>query len=134
MKDFEPIPKRFMVWDKEAHDFVKGVNGHILNWREIANLVEPTVWDCTTELDEVVERFTVIQSVNLFDKDRKEIFEGGIVKNDKGWVGVIKLYKGQWIVNYKKPMPEVWHLLYDIKNDIKLIGHILSNLELLEEK
>lgn len=82
MIDFQPMPKRFMVWDKEAHDFVKGVNGFILTWREIANLVEPTVWDCATELDEIAERFTVIQSANLY-AGNNEVFEGSLLQTDK---------------------------------------------------
>lgn len=67
--NFQPMQKRFMVWDEKGRKFVRGINGHILNWREIANLVEPSIWDCAVELDEVVERFTIVQSTNLFDTD-----------------------------------------------------------------
>lgn len=132
MIDFQPMPKRFMVWDKEAHDFVKGVNGFILTWREIANLVEPTVWDCATELDEIAERFTVIQSANLY-AGNNEVFEGSLLQTDKEGVGYVYMEdNGKWMVLFKNEVHSLSDLLY--APSCKLVGHILSSPELLEEK
>lgn len=153
--DFQPMQKRFMVWDKETHSFFKGANGYILNYREIADLVEPIVWDCAAELDEVVERFAIVQSTNLFDKDGKEIFEGSIVdftywqmaftpdqerkRTIRGIIGCdslghyiqriggsVKLY----LSNYAKGCENK----AEFYKEFAIVGHVLSNPELLEEK
>lgn len=129
--NFQPMPKRFMVWDEKGRKFVRGINGHFLNWREIANLVEPSIWDCAVELDEVVERFTIVQSTNLFDKDDKEIFEGSIIDydGDGAVLGVVVSIDGQWQLKDK------YGNLMFLKGapHQMLVGHILSNPELLQE-
>ncbi len=133
--NFQPMQKRFMVWDEKGRKFVRGINGHILNWREIANLVEPSIWDCAVELDEVVERFTIVQSTNLFDKDGEEIFEGSIVMYNHNTYFVRQdRYNGMWLLKNVKTGDcsesiNGWENGKDER--LKLLGHILSSPERL---
>jgi len=129
--NFQPMPKRFMVWDEKGCKFVRGINGHILNWREIANLVEPTIWDCAVELDEVAERFTIVQSTNLFDKNGKEIFEGSILREPDDSISVVQ-YDGDEGM-YRTKCENVLDDMVCGGEYFEVIGHILSNPELVEE-
>lgn len=128
--NFQPIPKRFMVWDKCEQRFHR-LRSEEGSWKYVLD-----IWEVQCLLERLDQTEVIIcQSTNLFDKDGKEIFEGSIVENDKGWKGVVTQYKGQWAVNYIDVTPVgAWQLLYDIKNNVKLVGHILSNPGLMEEK
>lgn len=126
--NLQPIPKRFMVWDTVDKEFF------IIN----SKFKVATLEDLVNEFKynpKSLSQCIIIQSTNLFDKDGKEIFEGSIIENDQGWKGIVLQYKGQLVVNYDKLTPVgVWQLLYDIRSNIKVIGHVLSNPELLEER
>lgn len=76
--DFQPVPKRFMVWDKETKAFWYDFGGQNLIFESEIRL---GLWLANRKevhgLD--LNRFIIIQSTNLFDKDGNEIFEGSIV-------------------------------------------------------
>ncbi len=78
--DFQPMPKRFMVWDK-VHNIMSSPV-------ELAGLpsLRPDLFDNTSQAK---DNIIVVQSTNLFDKDGKEIFEGSIVEKS--------LYLQVWI-------------------------------------
>lgn len=78
------------------------------------------------------DQLIVCQSTNLFDKNGEEIWEGSIVDyNDDGEaLGIVVGVDGQWQLKDKNG-----NLMF-LKGapHQKLIGHILSNPELVEEK
>lgn len=117
--DFQPMPKRFMVWDKVDKNFVDN----------------PSKACAITPFGALISQSDMIvcQSTNLFDKDGQEIFEGSIM----AWgsdTGVVELYKGKWTFHVVSGHFDVYHELYPNADMVKAIGHILSNPELLEEK
>ncbi len=130
LANFQPMPKRFMVRDK--------LGGRWLYSFDDDDAHEYTIFDIT-ELDEILDEngcswdeVIIVQSTNLFDKDGKEIFEGSIVDyNDNGdMLGFVRQHEGQWYLENK-----YGNLLF-LKGvpHQKMIGHILSNPELMEEK
>lgn len=127
--EFEPMPKRFLVWDKGLKKFYEDSNG-IVSSGGVGWLAE-----FLNNCGRPQELLEVVQFTNHFDKDGGEIFEGSIVENCQGWKGVVRQYKGQWAVDYVKVAPVgAWQLLYDITNHIVVVGHVFSNPELLEEE
>ena len=138
--NFQPMSKRFMVWDDEATDWIC-VPG-----------TERDVWDL---LDLLVHKsglmkrkfhIKIVQSTNLFDKDGKEIFEGSIVRGHWDYhngigeleydiMGVVKNVLGCWCIVDKDMDESKSKMICGIGQDeLEIIGHILSNPELLEEK
>lgn len=126
LTNFHPMSKRFMVWDKGLNKFYEDSNG-IVSGGGIGWLTE-----FLNNCGRPAELLEVVQSTNLFDKDGKEIFEGGIIDydGDGAALGVVVFIDGQWQLKDK------YGNLMFLKGapHQKLIGHILSNLELLEEK
>lgn len=131
--DFQPISKRFMVWDKENKTFLT----HPMEvWQIVVHFRNRfhQLYD-----DNGSSRYVFCQSTNLFDKDGKEIFEGSIVRaqvfdDSKTRIVGVVVYRQQafWIVNAKETHSEP--LLKFYEKEVKVIGHILSNPELVEEK
>ncbi len=125
---FQPMPKRFMVWDKKERYFCYNHDGsHIFNMRDLA------VFFVNKAIDGVpYGQFELVQSTNLFDKEGKEIFEGGIIdyNGDGSALGVVVGEDGEWHLKDKNG-----NLMF-LKGapHQKLVGHILSNPELLEEQ
>lgn len=125
--NFQPMPKRFMVWDKFEHRFheiysEKGGRQRIFD-----------IWD----LEWLLGKFdsadsVIIQSTNIFDKDGKEIFEGSIVdyNDDSKAVGFVTQHDSQWCLEDKNGN----QMFLKGAPHQKLIGHILSNPELMEMK
>lgn len=123
--NFQPMPKRFMVWDTVDKEFI------IINHKGKVGTIEDIVREFQYN-PYLISQCSIIQSTNLLDKDSKEIFEGGIVdyNGDGELLGIVVFIDGQWQLKDKngnlmflKGMPHQ-----------KLVGHILSNPELLEEK
>lgn len=122
---FQPMLKRFMVWDKISKQF-RG-DGKIFSWQEIACMLCPSPLDSEEEVQEREQRCELVQSTNLFAKDGKEIFEGHIVRVG-GETGVVQMVRGEWHAVGDDDMPLlVWKPI-----GIEIIGHILSNPELVE--
>lgn len=136
--NFHPMPKRFMVWDNVHKDWLIPYNNE-------KDDTEPYVFDvyellCRLDLVKLSvkgELFTIIQSTNLFDKDGKEIFEGSIVMYNHNTYFVRQdRYNGMWLLKNIKTGDcsesiNGWENGKDER--LKLLGHILSNPELLQE-
>lgn len=124
---FQPMPKRFMVWDRQNKVFLT----QPMEIWQIVNHFQGRVGDLVND-DLSDRRYVFYQSTNLFDKDGKEIFEGGIIDyNDDGSaLGVVVGGDGEWRLKDRNG-----NLLF-LKGapHQKLVGHILSNPELLEEQ
>ncbi len=123
--NFQPMLKRFMVWDKKNKTF----------------LTTPMeMWQITLHFrdryhqlydDNGNSRYTFCQSTNLFDEDGEEIFEGSIVRDFDESVGVVyyDLEDGEY--RAKSADGDSFELA-ESSRDLKVLGHILSNPELLE--
>lgn len=129
IKDFQPMPKRFMLWDKEDGGWI--FDGKIF-----------TLGDLISEFGRVpriTDDSIVFQSTNLFDKNGEEIFEGSIVESSEGAIFMVRQdrYCGMWLLKNvitgdSSNSIDGWN---DRKDDgLTIIGHILSNPELLEDK
>lgn len=123
--NFQPMPKRFMVWDKKYEKFLT---------------VPMEIWQIVMHFrnryfqlydDNGNSRYIFCQSTNLFDKDDKEIFEGGVIDydGDGAALGLVVSIDAQWQLKDK------YGNLMFLKGapHQKLVGHILSNPELLKE-
>lgn len=123
--DFQPMPKRFMVWVKSLNRFIH-------------NGIAPCVFENIYELIDFINNYQrsyedllIVQSTNLFDEDDKEIFEGSIVPWNED-MGVVKHRNGKWVVHITTAAFSVYHEVAPNADMVKVIGHILSNPELLE--
>lgn len=142
--EFQPMPKRFMVWSTE---FQKFITYQDLVGSQCQNLLEEIM--SVETLRDVFEQFNseyliICQSTNLFDKDGKEIFEGSIVEANWGFntgstyldcntVGIVKNLNGVWCITEDNSDTDGKMLCELEPDDLNLLGHTLSNPELLEE-
>lgn len=134
---FQPMLKRFMVWDKISKQF-RG-DGKIFSWQEIACMLCPSPLDSEEEVQEREQRCELVQSTNLFAKDGKEIFEGSIVKILKGSdatsyvfhegdMSMVRCYED--VACFGIQLGEKRCAV--LGEYLKVVGHILSNPELVE--
>lgn len=138
MLNFQPMPKRFMVWDKGLNKFYSGSEGKPYIF-DIWSLIE-----FLNNSQRYPEQLEIVQSTNLFDKDGKEIFEGSVLEIPDDYEEYGMAAGQKYLVYFNaggfrlRPNDE-----YNIKrgsrgywledtSDLKLLGHILSNLELME--
>lgn len=132
---FTPMPKRFMAWDKHQKDWVTKFLMPSTSDENSDDYTCPLTLGTNSKGEKDWlnnDQLIICQSTNLFDKDGEEIFEGTLVKNELGWKGIVKTFKGQWIVSYESGPRRCFHLLCDICKQLKVIGHILSTPELLK--
>lgn len=142
---FQPMPKRFKVWDTKENKFLDKQNWAILSTQPDCGVTLPYEnthnpenidEDCIdwADADLLTGRYLICQSANLFDKDGKEIFEGSIIE-----VNGVK-----FIVVHNKRCWEAKSITCSISfgldeveraynGAIKVIDHILSSPELVEE-
>lgn len=141
MINFQSMTKRFMVWDKEERQFLTYLSSKSVDFEYLLMLIDHH----HITLSELGSRYILIQSTNLFDKDGKEIFEGSILQgqipelfNEEGRdkIGVVTYstecgnYKVDFITQQKHEISSVGFCSF---SDIIIMGHILSNKELLKD-
>lgn len=126
---FEPMPKRFFVWDKNNQEFIKSIG--IFNLYIGACLR----YDTTGQMYFANNSdFIVVQSTNLFGKDNKEIFEGSIIEDEDGDRGLVVYCRGALMVRWVNPTYCSYALSEVVATGYKVIGHIFLDPELLEEE
>lgn len=135
----QPMPKRFMVWGTKHKKF----------------LTAPMeIWQITLHFrdryhqlydDNGNSRYIFCQSTNLFDKNGKEIFEGSIVR--RAWEIAGDDENAPLFLVVWSPARAEFAFKYGIfhngaeqvidkkaSKDVEVIGHILSDPELMETK
>lgn len=123
--DFQPMPKRFMVWDKIDREFI------IINSRSKVGTLEGVVREFQYN-PYVLSQCVVVQSTNLFDEDGEEIFEGSVVRDFDDVIGVVYYDMEDGGYRAKSSNGDSFELVGS-SCDMKVLGHIFSNPELLEE-
>lgn len=75
---------------------------------------------------------SVGQYTGLKDKKEDEIYEWDIVSNNWGGIGVIVLCNGCWSIKWDEE--EFDFLFAELEDHIEVIGNVIDNKELLNEK
>lgn len=134
IKNFQPMPKRFMVWDTLHEDWREWKTAGDEKWNNIFELHQLSIFLVNASNNGLPHtRFKICQSTNFYAKSRQEVFEGSILHTDKEGNGYVYMEdNGKWRVLFRNET----HLLFDIlyAPSCELVGHILSNPELLKEK
>lgn len=124
------MTRKFRAWD--------GVNGWMMpdfdNWIDFdGNFWEPPAEKFDTPHQEIEKRddVVVMQSTELLDKNGKEIFEGDIIRTERGDWGVI-VWKAPF---FEVTVSETQSSLYSREwfKKCEVIGNIHQNPELLNE-
>lgn len=128
-------PIKFRAWDKsrnmmtypfELRDIEKGNIGNQFLDGRYHNL----------------DSCLVMQFTGLHDKNKKDIYEGDIVRVDTTdlqskrlhfqFVATVEYKYGMFCISERMDTPV--YNIYDIKNHIEVIGNVFENPELLKEK
>ncbi|WP_449454426.1 YopX family protein [Streptococcus suis] len=116
------IPK-FRVWDTFEEDMVNDI---FFSWQDCGY---ESLNECLSD-----ERWKLMQSTGLFDKNGKEIFEDDVVKlkytvlSDYEFFKVTRFRGGSWRIDNRQRGSELW-----LRNeDCEIIGNIHQNPELVE--
>lgn len=145
IKNFKPMPKRFMVWSVKLGKFLTAREAHEFLFYKFVKTEPSGVCELKS-----TDRHIIVQSTNLFDKDGNEIFEGSIISLEGyeedgmtlrsnytiyGYVYnkdgryYLKVYEDGRLINDEYEISEA------LEDDSSMVvGHILSNPELVEEK
>lgn len=83
-----------------------------------------------SECSEVIPE-TVGQYTGLTDKNGKKIFEGDIVKNEYGYIGLIVMKTCRYYIEWQSG--NFSNDLYVFADSLEVIGNIHDNPELLKE-
>jgi len=124
--DFQPMPKRFMVWDRHNKSF-RINNDNDTQVFDMATLISFYMYEAECGIP--YTDFDLVQSTNLFDEDGEEIFEGSIVPWNED-TGVVEWRNGKWVLPVTTSAFSVYHELGPNADMVKVIGHILSNPEM----
>jgi len=82
-----------------------------------------------------IEHYKIMQWTGIIDIDGNEIYEGDIVKNEYGEMGIIIFQNGAFVSEYIEPYNWDKMQVYDgILNNQLIIGNIYENPELLKRR
>jgi len=128
---------KFRAWDKDLNKMCKVNQIDFLHYAIHIEFV-PDKDDEDQEGNMAVTRYEnveLMQFTGLKDKNKKEIYEGDIVKDEKGNIMICKFIQGsfglsQYESRFFQALSDAW-----IENSkLEVIGNIYENPELLKKK
>lgn len=130
------IPK-FRAYSTEENEMYYPHNDENVDWTidDETGFIAPLVHlgSCMWGM---IDKYVLMQSTGLKDKNGVEIFEGDIVKTIEVDSGVtfstIKFEEGAFCIDYKNLGTE-FEFLYFADSHLEVVGNIWENSELLEE-
>ncbi|ENZ9221327.1 YopX family protein [Enterococcus hirae] len=131
------IPK-FRAYSTEENEMYYPHNDENVDWiiDDETGFIAPLV-NLGSGMWGMIDKYVLMQSTGLKDKNGVEIFEGDIVKTLGADLEVtfstIKFEEGAFCVDYKDLGTE-FVFLYFVDSPLEVIGNIYENSELLEEQ
>ena len=131
------IPK-FRAYSTEENEMYYPHNDENVDWTidDETGFIAPLV-NLGSGMWGMIDKYVLMQSTGLKDKNGVEIFEGDIVKTLDADLEVtfstIKFEEGAFCVDYKDLGTE-FEFLYFVDSPLEVIGNIYENSELLEEQ
>ena len=131
------IPK-FRAYSTEENEMYYPHNDENVDWTidDETGFIAPLV-HLGSGMWGMIDKYVLMQSTGMKDKNGVEIFEGDIVKTLDADLEVtfstIKFEEGAFCVDYKDLGTE-FSFLYFVDSPLEVIGNIYENSELLEEQ
>ena len=125
---------KFRAWDKKKKEMHDLITWHHPNYLD---LVCYATGQSSGDVHELRQdnNCIIMQFTGLFDKQRKEIYEGDIFDSPSKNKFYVKWWKDGWYYNNVKDEEEhVSGRLLEIAEDWEVIGNIYENLELLKKR
>lgn len=114
---------KFRIWDKVNKAMVKVVEMDF--FRRRMYFTADNKYYSERSLDDVI----LMQYTGLKDKNREEVYEGDIVKNDYRGIGTVSICETDAYL-VKNNLKQICYPLQNVK--VEVIGNIYENPELLE--
>ncbi|EGP4879320.1 hypothetical protein CUN34_03080 [Enterococcus faecium] len=134
------IPK-FRAYSKEENEMYYPHNDKNVDWTidDETGFIAPLV-NLGNGMWGMIDKYELMQSTTLKDKNGVEIFEGDVVITSKGAIGYVAYLQQEagFVVVLKKSDYRLGHRntgeSYDVATAHEVIGNIYENSELLEEQ
>ena len=116
---------KFKIWDKFTESFIKNDNGrfYLSMNGELMIYLE--------DMEKASHQFIPVFSTGKTDKNGVELFDGDVVRNKKGRIGIVLYHEAAWSIDYN--YVGLFPIVCCNKNCEK-IGNKFENPELMEAK
>lgn len=120
----------FRVYDKQEKRMIDNPCTEGMYLSGNGNLVKPASLALY-----LMDRYVRMDSTGIMDKNGKEIYEGDIVKDTRGWVSEVRWdnLRGCFLGYHSKPRGDVYIEYVSREPKSTIIGNIYDNPELLKE-